>query len=221
MEGSFLGPSFGQLKSIGARRESRSFSRPDDDELIARMRPGLSTRNRRLDCIQRPDGVSTAALGRVRSSSETRVHQPCSARLNLKVKFRESFRPLLSRHRSLREESGRFDLDRNSPYCLSSRKWPNSTARDKRRRLRSVGQSRNSRRPLLDPASLNVDYPPVSDVDRETIPRFHRLLTNSRYHDSRYCEHQLPNVRGNQIVCTPEGRLSMLHEDRSGRVWRS
>jgi len=126
--------------------------------------------------------------------------------MNLKIKFRESFRPFAP---SCLEEriSEYFEIDRPSPYMLLVAQ----VARD--RCIPSNGQERSLdvlawvNQPRSDiPAITHVDYSArIQSVSRSTNPRFHDLIKafealtgygiiiNTSF-----------NVRGEPIVCTPE-----------------
>jgi carbamoyltransferase len=126
--------------------------------------------------------------------------------MNLKIKYRESFRPFAPA--VLAEEVSRyFELDRPSPYMLIV-----APVRDELRVSMTAEQQRlfgieklHLRRSSL-PAITHVDYSArVQTVHRETNPRFHALL--SRFRDRTGCSVLVNtsfNVRGEPIVCTPE-----------------
>ena len=125
--------------------------------------------------------------------------------LNLKIKFRESFRPfapaVLAEH-----VSQHFELDRPSPYMLlvaRVRGWQASPAYAAGGSLQGLERLKAVRSPL--PAVTHVDGSArVQTVDARTNPRFHRLLeafgertgvpvlVNTSF-----------NVRGEPIVCSP------------------
>ena len=127
--------------------------------------------------------------------------------LNLKVKYRESFRPFAPS--VLREDvADWFDLDGDSPYMLlvadvvetpphphDGRGSSNSSA------------SRSSTFPRSEiPAVTHVDYSArIQTVHRDTNPRYHALI--SRFKSPTGCPvivNTSFNVRGEPIVCTPE-----------------
>jgi carbamoyltransferase len=126
--------------------------------------------------------------------------------LNLKVKYRESFRPFAPS--VLRERvSDYFDLDTDSPYMLLV------AGVVERRRLAMSPAEQN----LFGIARLNIprsDIPAVTHVDysarvqtvhRETNPRYHALIT--AFEQRTGCPvivNTSFNVRGEPMVCTPE-----------------
>ena len=126
--------------------------------------------------------------------------------LNLKVKYRESFRPFAPS--VLREDvADWFELDADSPYMLvvaevvERRRRPMS---DAERRLFGIDKLNVPRSDI--PAVTHVDYSArVQTVHRETNPRYHALLT--RFKALTGCPVLVNtsfNVRGEPIVCTPE-----------------
>jgi carbamoyltransferase len=126
--------------------------------------------------------------------------------LNLKVKYRESFRPFAPA--VLREDVAEwFDLEGDSPYMLIV-----ADVREDRRRQMSAEEQAlfgidklNVTRSEI-PAVTHVDYSArIQTVHRETNPLFHRLL--SRFKELTGCPVLVNtsfNVRGEPIVCTPE-----------------
>jgi carbamoyltransferase len=125
--------------------------------------------------------------------------------LNLKTKFRESFRPFAPA--CLEESVGEyFELDRPSPYMLLV------APVKAERQLPLQGDERDLdlmqwvNRPRSDlPAITHVDYSArIQTVSAETNPRFHALLTAFREQTgSGVLINTSFNVRGEPIVCTP------------------
>ena len=126
--------------------------------------------------------------------------------LNLKIKYRESFRPFAPA--VLREHVGEwFELDTDSPYMLLV-----ADVRSNRRREMTVGEQGlfgidklNISRSSI-PAVTHVDYSArIQTVDAGRTPLFHALL--SRFYALTGCPVLVNtsfNVRGEPIVCTPE-----------------
>jgi carbamoyltransferase len=126
--------------------------------------------------------------------------------LNLKVKYRESFRPFAPA--VLREDvADWFDLASDSPYMLLV-----ADVRDSRRRQMSAEEQAlfgidklNVSRSEI-PAVTHIDYSArIQTVHRDTNPLFHRLL--GRFKELTGCPVLVNtsfNVRGEPIVCTPE-----------------
>ena len=126
--------------------------------------------------------------------------------LNLKVKFRESFRPFAPA--VLREDvADWFEIDQDSPYMLLV-----ADVLERRRRQMTEEEQAlfgieklNVPRSEI-PAVTHVDYSArIQTVHAETNPRFHALL--SAFKAKTGCPVLVNtsfNVRGEPIVCTPE-----------------
>jgi carbamoyltransferase len=126
--------------------------------------------------------------------------------MNLKIKYRESFRPFAP---SVLEErvSEYFELDRPSPYMLLVADVV------ERRRVPKRGDEKDL--PLLEwvnrprsdvPAITHVDYSArIQTVSREDSPAYHAILTEfERLTGYGVIVNTSFNVRGEPIVCTPE-----------------
>lgn len=205
MRGSYLGPAFAQddieqrLASVGA-----VFKTYGDDEAIALTAQALADGKAvgwfqgRMEFGPRALG-GRSILGDARSPSMQKT-------LNLKVKYRESFRPFAPS--VLREDVAEwFDLDYDSPYMLLVADVHEHLRRDttdEEKALFGIDQL-NVRRSDI-PAVTHVDYSArVQTVHGETNPRYHALI--SRFKDLTGCPIVVNtsfNVRGEPIVCTPE-----------------
>jgi carbamoyltransferase len=126
--------------------------------------------------------------------------------MNLKIKFRESFRPFAPA--VLRERaSDYFELDRESPYMLlvapvaESQRTPLNSEQQKLFGLERLLATRSR-----IPAVTHVDYSArVQTVEAETHPTFHALLAAfERKHGCPVIINTSFNVRGEPIVCSPE-----------------
>ncbi len=126
--------------------------------------------------------------------------------LNLKVKYRESFRPFAPS--VLREDLTEwFDLERDSPYMMMvadvAEKHRLAMAEDEQA-LFGIDRLNVARSTI--PAVTHVDYSArVQTVHAETNPRYHALI--SRFKELTGCPvivNTSFNVRGEPIVCTPE-----------------
>ena len=126
--------------------------------------------------------------------------------LNLKVKYRESFRPFAPS--VLRDDAADwFDLDVDSPYMLL-------VADVARRRCREMTANERGRFGLDKlnvprseiPAVTHVDYSArIQTVHAETNPRYHALISAfKRRTGCPVIVNTSFNVRGEPIVCTPE-----------------
>jgi len=205
MQGAYLGPDFQQsdieqrLRAAGAR-----FSVLDDDSLLTKTVDALAT-SKAVGWFQGRMEFGPRALG-ARSILADPRSPSMQKQLNLKVKYRESFRPFAPA--VLREDvNDWFELDEDSPYMLLV-----APVKERRRRMMT-----NTEQHLFGIDKLNVprsDIPAVTHVDysariqtvhAETNPRFHALL--SRFKAATGCPVLVNtsfNVRGEPIVCQPE-----------------
>ena len=170
MLGSYLGPSFSQqeiesrLAAVGAR-----FEVCDDETLLNASVDALAA-GKALGWFQGRMEFGPRALGARSILADPR--SPTAQRtLNLKVKFRESFRPFAPS--VLREEvQDWFDLDHDSPYMLLVA----DVKKDRRRELTSeelslFGIERLNTVRSEIPAVTHVDYSArIQTVHRETNP---------------------------------------------------
>lgn len=126
--------------------------------------------------------------------------------LNLKVKFRESFRPFAPS--VLREHVAEwFELSEDSPYMLlvadvqQTKRRPMTEAEQKLFGIERLNVPRSD-----IPAVTHVDYSArIQTVHADTNPLYHALL--SRFYERTGCPVLVNtsfNVRGEPIVCTPE-----------------
>jgi len=126
--------------------------------------------------------------------------------MNLKIKFRESFRPFAPT--VLREKvSEYFDLDRESPYMLLVAPVRKEICREMSREEKDrFGLDKLHVVRSCVPAVTHVDYSArVQTVDREVNPLFYRTIEalNER-HGCPLVINTSFNVRGEPIVCSPE-----------------
>ncbi|MFZ0681080.1 carbamoyltransferase [Candidatus Binatus sp.] len=205
MRGSYLGPSFSQqeiesrLAAAGAR-----FDICDDETLLNASVDALVA-GKALGWFQGRMEFGPRALGARSILADPR--SPTAQRtLNLKIKFRESFRPFAPS--VLREDvEDWFDLDQDSPYMMLVA----DVKKDRRRELTSeelslFGLERLNTVRSEIPAVTHVDHSArIQTVHRETNPRYYALLRAfSRRTGCPILVNTSFNVRGEPIVCTPE-----------------
>jgi carbamoyltransferase len=205
MHGSYLGPAFAQadiearLGSCGAR-----FEVLDDAQLLTACADDLS-QSKALGWFQGRMEFGPRALGNRSVLGDPRS-PTMQKTLNLKVKYRESFRPFAPS--VLRERvADWFELDRESPYMLLVADVVKS-----RRRAMTADESSlfgidKLNIPRSDiPAVTHVDYSArIQTVSEETNPRYHALL--SAFERKTGCPVLVNtsfNVRGEPIVGAPE-----------------
>ena len=136
--------------------------------------------------------------------------------LNLKVKYRESFRPFAPS--VLREDVTEwFELDYDTPYML----FVDDVKKDKRIKMTTEEESLfgidklNIKRSSI-PAVTHVDYSArIQTVHKKTNPKYHALITKFKEKtDCSVLVNTSFNVRGEPIVCTPEDAFKMFYGDR-------
>jgi carbamoyltransferase len=125
--------------------------------------------------------------------------------MNLKIKYRESFRPFAP---SVLEErvSDYFDLDRPSPYMLLVADVVESRRVPKRGDERALPLTEWVNRPRSDvPAITHVDYSARIQTVGEESPRYHAIIQEfEKLTGYGVIVNTSFNVRGEPIVCTPE-----------------
>jgi len=205
MSGSYLGPAFTQAEIEERLTNCRaSYKTLDDDALTNASAAALASGNA-LGWFQGRMEFGPRALGARSILGDARSPVMQSV-LNLKVKYRESFRPFAPS--VLREDlNAWFELDADSPYMLivadviESRRRQMSAAEQQLFGIEKLNVPRSD-----IPAVTHVDYSArIQTVHRDTNPRFHALI--SAFKARTGCPVVVNtsfNVRGEPIVCTPE-----------------
>jgi carbamoyltransferase len=205
MRGSYLGPAFAQadiearLKGSGAR-----FEVVDDATLLESCAEDLS-QGKALGWFQGRMEFGPRALGNRSVLGDPRS-PTMQKTLNLKVKYRESFRPFAPS--VLRGKvSDWFELDGDSPYMLLVADVVKSRRRKMTAEELQLFGIDKLNVPRSDiPAVTHVDYSArVQTVHEDTNPRYYALL--SAFERKTGCPVLVNtsfNVRGEPIVCTPE-----------------
>ena len=205
MKGAYLGPGF-SAEEIGAFLEANgvAYERLERDGLVRRVAELLADEK----VIGWFDGrmeFGPRALGARSIVGDARSPR-MQAQMNLKIKFREGFRPFAPS--VLRERvSDYFELDSDSPYMLlvapvrSDRRIPITA---EHRELWGIDQLNVPRSDI--PAVTHIDYSArIQTVSEETNPNYHALI--KAFEDLTGCGVLVNtsfNVRGEPIVCTPE-----------------
>ena len=205
MQGSYLGPRY-QADEIRAQLDAQGavYEVLDDAALTGRLSAVLADEKvvgwfqGRMEFGPRSLG-GRSIIGDPRSSKMQSV-------MNLKIKYRESFRPFAPA--VLAEDvSEYFDLDRPSPYMLivapvkESLRTPMTAEQQQLFGIEKLNVPRSQ-----IPAITHVDYSArVQTVHAHTNPKFHALL--EKFKALSGCSVLVNtsfNVRGEPIVCTPE-----------------
>jgi carbamoyltransferase len=205
MAGSYLGPKHSNedivryLDSVDAR-----YQKLEDSELLPKLAEILDNDNV-VGWFQGRMEFGPRSLGGRSIIGDARSKEMQST-MNLKIKYRESFRPFAPVVKA-EHVSEWFEIDRPSPYMLlvapvKKEKWIKMT--EDQQNLFGIDKLNIPRSEI--PAVTHVDYSArVQTVHEETNPRFHKLL-NEFYKrtDCPVLVNTSFNVRGEPIVCTPE-----------------
>ena len=204
MKGAYLGPEFNdtdieaELTACGAKFKKRS-----ENEIIDEVAAALAD-EKAVGWMQGRMEFGPRALG-ARSIIADPRSPIMQKQLNLKVKYRESFRPFAPS--VLREDvSEWFEQDTDSPYMLLV-----AGVKKDRRRAMTIEEEAlfgidklNVPRSLV-PAITHVDYSArIQTVHKDTNPRYHAVI--SKFKEKTGCPLVVNtsfNVRGEPIVCTP------------------
>ena len=204
MRGSYLGSEFAQekieneLKSIGAKFEILNY-----EDLINKTSEHLSN-EKAIGWFQGRMEFGPRALG-ARSILGDPRSDKMQKNLNLKVKYRESFRPFAPS--VLREDlSNWFDLNVDSPYMLlvaNIKDDKKIEMTDEQKKLFGIDKLNIKRSEI--PAVTHVDYSArVQTVNKNTNKRYYDLI--SKFKEKTGCPvivNTSFNVRGEPIVNTP------------------
>ena len=205
MNGAYLGPEFSndQIEKY-LNKNGYKFTRLSDEELPEKIADLINQQNV-IGWFQGRMEFGPRALGSRTIIGDSRS-EDTQKTINLKIKYRESFRPFAP---SIREEniSEYFEIDRPSPYMLLVA----NVRKDKQLTMTSEQESFFGLKKLniprsTVPAITHVDYSArIQSVNRETNKRYHDMLTvfYEKY-DCPVVVNTSFNVRGEPIVCTPD-----------------
>jgi len=205
MHGGYLGPEYAQADIERRLRHAGAVFETLDDAATLGCCADALAEGKALGWFQGRMEFGPRALG-ARSILGDARSPTMQKMLNLKVKYRESFRPFAPS--VLGEDAHRwFDLDVESPYMLlvadvvRAHRLPMS---EEQQGLFGIDRLNVPRSTI--PAVTHVDYSArVQTVHRETNPRYHALI--ARFKERTGCPvivNTSFNVRGEPIVCTPE-----------------
>jgi carbamoyltransferase len=204
-KGSYLGPEFDNsfIKNF-LKGKNIPYKEVPDEELTS-LTADLIAHENVIGWFQGRMEFGPRALGNRSIIGDARSKKMQSI-MNLKIKFRESFRPFAP---SVLEEkiSEYFEIDRPSPYMLlvaDVKKERQKKMTDEENKLFGIDKLNIIRSDI--PAITHVDYSArIQSVSKKTSPLYHRLISEF---DNKYgCGVIINtsfNVRGEPIVCTPE-----------------
>lgn len=205
MRGSYLGPKFSDAEILDyLDLVKASYVRLDDAELMPRLAEILATENV-VGWFQGRMEFGPRALGGRSIIGDPRSPKMQSV-MNLKIKYRESFRPFAPSVLAERV-SDYFEQYSPSPYMLMVAPVKESLRipmTEEQKQLFGIEKLNIPRSEI--PAITHVDYSArIQTVHKETNPRYHSLI--SHFDQLTGCGlivNTSFNVRGEPIVCTPE-----------------
>ena len=202
MAGALLGPSFGEDEVVAALTPYGAvFRHYDDDDLFALVADALASESI-VGWFQGRMEFGPRALG-ARSILADPRSVNMQRTLNLRIKYRESFRPFAPA--VLRDEVGdHFEFDGDSRYMLMVGQVRETHQLQSDEELGGL-EKLNAVRSHL-PAITHVDYSArIQTVDAESNPAFYRLLCEFKaLTGCGVLVNTSFNVRDEPIVCTPE-----------------
>lgn len=211
MKGSYLGPSYSQSDIEKRLSAAGAVYQVVSDVSLCDITAQALAEGKAVGWHQGRMEFGPRALG-----GRSILADPRSAtvqkQLNLKVKYRESFRPFAPS--VLREDLSKwFDMNSDSPYMLlvadiaESKQKTMSADQQKLFGIEKLNVPRSE-----IPAVTHVDYSArIQTVHKETNPRYHSLIT--RFKEITGCPALVNtsfNVRGEPIVSTPEDAFRCL-----------
>ncbi len=205
MRGSFLGPRYTNAEIRSTLDTIGAVYRQLDDPVLMPLLAEILEKQNVVGWFQGRMEFGPRALGGRSILADPRSPKMQSV-MNLRIKYRESFRPFAPSVLAERV-SDYFELDRASPYMLlvapvrENLRLPITAEQDKLLGFAKLGVPRSQ-----IPAVTHIDYSArLQTVHKETNPRFHHLI--SEFNTRSGCAVLVNtsfNVRGEPIVCTPE-----------------
>jgi len=204
-KGSYLGPEYFNDEILKFLNGNNIKFKKLKDEDVTKITADLIAEEKIIGWFQGRMEFGPRALG-ARSIIGDARSPKMQKKMNLKIKFRESFRPFAP---SVLEEkvSEYFELNRESPYMLlvanvKKERREKMTAEEKQ--LFGIDKLNIKRSDI--PAVTHVDYSArIQTVDKKTNPLYHKLIEEF---GTKYGTYLIVNtsfnVRGEPIVCTPE-----------------
>ncbi|MCF8369830.1 MAG: carbamoyltransferase [Bacteroidales bacterium] len=206
MKGAYLGPGFTDKEIVNmARKHEAPFIYFSDFDKLTKEVACYIDDGKVIGWFQGRMEFGPRALGNRSILGDAR-NAEMQKKMNLKIKYREGFRPFAP---TVMEEeiSTFFELDRPSPYMLlvipvkQSRKKPEPPDYNKRELYERLYHLRSD-----VPAITHIDYSArIQSVNKDTNPRYWKLI-NAFKNLTGYgvIVNTSFNVRGEPIVCTPE-----------------
>ncbi|SVB41075.1 uncharacterized protein METZ01_LOCUS193929, partial [marine metagenome] len=204
MKGSFLGPDFSRTEIFRTLSECGAVFQELSEEGLINQTAELLAEGNAIGWMNGRMEFGPRALG-ARSIIADARSPKMQKLLNLKVKYRESFRPFAPS--VLREDvSDWFEIDYDSPYMLLVADVKENKRRqmsDEEEALLGIEKLNAPRSDI--PAVTHVDYSArAQTVHKDTNPKYHSLIT--RFRELTGCPvivNTSFNVRGEPIICSP------------------
>ena len=205
MSGSYLGPSFSEAEIAEAIKKGGWVATRVEPDRVADIVAGHLASERVVGLMQGRMEFGPRALGGRSILGDARSPK-MQAVMNLKIKFRESFRPFAPA--VMREHVAEwFELDGESPYMLlvadvkEDRRLPVSAEAEKLWGIEKLNVPRST-----VPAITHVDYSArIQTVRRDVSPLYYDIIAAfNRRTGYPIIVNTSFNVRGEPIVCTPE-----------------
>jgi carbamoyltransferase len=206
-QASLLGPAYSdeQIRAFLDSAGAKYHTYDDEPALIARVAE-LIDAGKVIGWLQGRMEFGPRALGSRSILGDARSQEMQSV-MNLKIKFRESFRPFAPC--VLREDVAEYFETRpqeDSPYMLLVAAVPRREAAQLTGQSRSWGLDKLKVKRSVVPAITHVDYSArIQTVDPQRHPRLHRLITAFKQRTG--CPIIINtsfNIRGEPIVCSPQ-----------------
>ncbi|GAA5214157.1 carbamoyltransferase [Corallincola platygyrae] len=206
-QGSYLGPDYND-EQIGEVLKTRGLPGElmEEDALFSKVADELASEHV-VGWFQGRMEFGPRALGNRSILGDPRSREMQSV-MNLKIKYRESFRPfapsVLAEH-----VSDYFTMSDDSPYMLLVANVADAHRLPEGEDMPAFGIERLKYPRSLLPAITHVDYSArVQTVHKETNPRYHRLISEfSQRSDVPMVINTSFNVRGEPPVCSPDDAI--------------
>jgi len=200
-KGSLIGPAYSDSEIVSYLNDEKAVYELLSEEQMIEKTADLIAQGKVIGWFQGRMEFGPRALGNRSIIGDARSPE-MQSRMNLKIKFRESFRPFAPV--VLKEEASEwFEINQESPYMLLVAPVQKKHCREQSGELQGLERLKALRSSI--PAVTHVDYSArVQTVDSERNPIFYKLL--NRFHQKTGCPVMVNtsfNVRGEPIVCMP------------------
>ena len=205
MHGAYLGPEFSNEEIKSWLEENKIiFKQLSDDELYPETAT-LLAEEKVVGWFQGRMEFGPRALGNRSIIGDARSAK-MQATMNIKIKFREGFRPFAPSVLS-EKVSDYFEMENESPYMLlvaDVKKERQKEMTEEQKKLFGIEKLNILRSDI--PAVTHIDYSArIQTVQKETNPRYHKLVSEfEKLTGYAVVVNTSFNVRGEPIVCTPQ-----------------